>query len=123
MLRCLLSLTPFFLCIDLVGADDRALKEANSVDADEVVTIVGHLAELFVKEGEVLTSECKTGEKTWWFCNILVKIPESTDSSEQWQQGIWMCTYGLWPEFHKNGLGWFKPSKIRYQCVVGQKAI
>ena len=96
---------------------------AVELTARETVSITGYWAEVFVKEGEVLTSQCEMGEKTWWFCNILVKVTKSASSPEQWQGGIWTCTYGLWPKFHKNGYGWFNPLKIRYQCIAGQKGV
>ena len=90
--------------------------------AEETYQVRGHAAESIVKEGDVLTSECEMGKETWWFCNVLVKVTETTSSPKQ-GQGIWMCTYGLWPKFHKNGHGWFKPLKIRYQCIAGQKGV
>ena len=90
--------------------------------AEETYQVTGHAAESIVKEGDVLTSECEMGQETWWFCNVLVKVTETTSSPKQ-GQGIWMCTYGLWPKFHKNGYGWFNPLKIRYQCIAGQKGI
>ena len=90
--------------------------------AEETYQVTGHAAESIVKEGDVLTSQCEMGKETWWFCNVLVKVTETTSSPKQ-GQGIWMCTYGLWPKFHKNGYGWFNPLKIRYQCIAGQKGV
>ena len=90
--------------------------------AEETYQITGHAAELIVKKGDVLTSQCEMGKETWWFCNVLVKVTEPTSSPKQ-GQGIWMCKYGLWPKFHKKGYGWFNPLKIRYQCVAGQKGV
>ena len=90
--------------------------------AEEAYQVTGNAAESIVKEGDVLTSQCEMGKETWWFCNILVKVTETTSSPKQ-GQGIWMCTYGLWPKFHKNGYGWFNPFKIRYQCIAGQKGV
>ena len=95
---------------------------ADELTTGETVSIRGYWAEVFVKEGEVLTSQCEMGKQTWWFCNVLVKVTELISSPKQ-GQGIWMCTYGLWPKFHKNGYGWFKPHKIRYQCIAGQKGV
>ena len=90
--------------------------------AEETYQVTGHAAESIVKGGDVLTSQCEMGKETWWFCNVLVKVTETTSSPKQ-GQGIWMCTYGLWPKFHKNGYGWFNPLKIRYQCIAGQKGV
>ena len=64
--------------------------------AEETYQITGHAAELIVKKGDVLTSQCEMGKETWWFCNVLVKVTEPTSSPKQ-GQGIWMCKYGLWP--------------------------
>ena len=88
--------------------------------AEEPSQVTGHAAESIVKEGDVLTSQCEMGKETWWFCSDLVKVTETISSPKQ-GQGIWMCTYGLWPKFHKNGYGWFNTLKIRYQCLAGQK--
>ena len=111
----LFLLLPVLLLVDVANAGELTSKET--------LSITGHWAEVFVKEGEVLTSQCEMGNKTWWFCNTMVKVTKSASSPEQWQGAIWTCTYGLWPKLHKNGYGWFKPLKIRYQCIAGQKGV
>ena len=116
MLRIKLFLViPALLLVNVTNADELTL--------EKTLSITGYWAEVFVKEGEVLTSQCEMGKETWWFCNIMVKVTKSASSPEQWQGGIWTCTYGLWPKFHKNGYGWFKPLKTRYQCIAGQKGV
>ena len=121
MLRNLFLFVPLLLLVHVGSADELTLEDVDELTAEEGVSITGYWAEVFVKEGEILTSECKRDKGTWWSCNILVKVTKPASSTKQWQGGIWTCTYGLWPIFHKNG--WFNPRKIQYQCIAGQKGI
>ena len=121
MLQKLFLLVLFLFLVHVTSADELTLEDVDELTAEESVSITGYWAEVFVKEGEILTSECKRDKETWWFCNILVKVTKPASSTKQWQRGIWACTYGHWPIFHKNG--WFNHRKFQYQCIAGQEGI